>query len=408
MYFRKSPFGGMDVSGIRADFPSISEDGPVYLDSACQSLKPNCVIRKMLEYYTEYPGCGGRSSHSMATRVSMEVDSAREAFARFLNAESPSGVVFTKNCTEALNTVANGFGLGPGDAVLTSDSEHNSNSVPWLVLADRGVKRRHFPTLPDGTFSMDAYLEALTDDVKIVSVCHASNVTGHVFPVKDMAEAAHDKGIPICVDGAQAASHMPVDVRDLDVDFYCVSAHKMMAPSGVGALIGKKEALDGLRPLTYGGGAVGETSMESFTLPPVPDRLEAGLSNYSGIIGAGEAVRYLSEIGMGRIQEHILGLQRKIDDWLDGADGVSVVGPGDAAGRGAIFSFNVDGMLSYDVAMMMDSRGVLIRSGMHCAHPFFASRGIDGCARASFGAYNDSGDVGRLLSVLDWILSGHR
>lgn len=391
----------MNVSGIRKDFPTVGDGKPIYLDSACQTLKPKCVIDKILEYYTEYPACGGRSIHAMATKVSMEVDDSRAEFVDFFNAGGRGNIVFTKNCTESINIVAHGFGLRAGDAVLTSDSEHNSNNVPWMAMSDMGVRRRVFATDDSGDFNLDAFADSIKGDVRLVSVCHASNVTGRVFPIKEITEIAHDAGVSVCVDGAQAASHMGVDLTDLDVDFYCVSAHKMMGPTGVGVLYGKEESLRDLKPLSYGGGAVASIGDGSFELPPAPEKFEAGSGNYSGIIGAAEAVRYLRKIGMDNIEKHTLGLQRKISEALPGLGSVKVVGSVNPEERGAVFSFNVSGMMSHDVAMVMDSKGVMIRSGMHCSHPFFEKTGIDGCARASFQIYNDESDIEKFLSLLE-------
>ena len=391
----------MDVSRIRADFPSLRNSSSVYLDNACQSLKPDQVIRKMVEYYEEYPSCGGRSVHSMATRVSSEVDETREKMARFFGSDDPMSFVFTKNATESLNTVALGLDLKPGDIVLTSDTEHNSNHVQWFRVQDRGVRRRFFRTTERGEFDMEAYKEAVTRDVKAVSVTQTSNVTGVTFPIKEMAEIAHDAGAVISVDGAQAAPHIPVDVIDLDVDFYSASMHKMLAPTGVGMLYGKEEALKALRPLMYGGGTVGLTTYESAKASPAPEKFEAGLLNYSGIIATSAALDYLSDVGMKEVEAHGTYLQRIVQKGIDDIPQVSVVGPEDPASRGGMISFNVRGLDPHDVAVMMDSIGrVLVRSGMHCAHPFFESRGLEGSVRASAYIYNDSGDMERFLATL--------
>lgn len=393
----------MDVSSIRNDFPTIRNGNAVYMDSACQSLKPDCVIEKMLSYYNEFPACGGRSVHAMATRVSMEVDESRGKLARFFGCDEPNEFVFTKNCTEGMNTVARGFGLKKGDAVLTSDVEHNSNHVQWLDMASGiGIKRKYCRTSRMGEFDIEEFKKTIDKSVKLVSMGHTSNVTGCSIPVKDIVEIAHDYGAAVVIDGAQSAPHMPIDLKKLDVDFFCASLHKMLAPTGVGFMYGKEERLKQLKPLMYGGGIVGLTTYDSVKISPAPEKFEAGLENYSGIIGASAALDYLSKIGMKNIAEHETMLQRSIQKVTDSIDCLSIVGPEDPAKRGGVFSFNMKGLNSHDVAMMLDNMdSIMIRSGMHCAHPFFVSRKIDGCARASVYLYNDENDVKRFTTALE-------
>ena len=242
----------MDVVSIRKDFPTVRNGKGVCLDSACQSLKPDCVIQKITEYYNEYPACGGRSVHSMGTRVSMEMDETREKLAAFFGCDDPNEFVFTKNTTEGMNTIARGFGLKKGDVVVTTDVEHNSNHVQWLQLADDiGIKRRYCKTSFEGEFDMENFKKVMDRNVKLVSMGQASNVTGCSIPVKEIVEIAHDYGAAVAIDGAQSAPHMPIDLKDLDVDFFCASLHKMLAPTGVGVMYGKEERLKELKPLMY-------------------------------------------------------------------------------------------------------------------------------------------------------------
>lgn len=392
----------MDTESIRRDFPTIRDGRGIYLDNACQTLRPDCVIDAVTEYYREYPACGGRSVHSMATRVSMAIDESREALASFFGSGDPDCFVFTKNCTEGMNTVARGFGLRRGDVVVTGGAEHNSNHVQWLAMQQEvGIRRRIAGTDPEGRFDMDSFLSCLDGDVKLVSVGHVSNVTGCAVPLKDIVQEAHDRGIPVLADGAQAAPHMKVDLEALDVDFYCASLHKMLAPSGVGMMYGRKEMLERLRPLEYGGGTVGLTTYDSVTMASPPDRFEAGLSNYAGIVGVKPALDYLSRIGMDEVSAHDTRLQRLLQKETEDIPGLSVVGPDDPDERGGVFSFNIKGLTSHDIAMMADSMaGIMIRSGMHCAHPFFVSRNIDGAARASFYVYNDDSEMRRFADCL--------
>ena len=392
----------MDVQSIRGDFPTIRNSNSIYMDSACQSLKPDCVIESVMRYYNEFPACGGRSVHSMATSVSIGVDESREKLAEFFNYDDPNCFVFTKNCTEGMNIIAHGFGLRKGDAVLTTDVEHNSNHVQWIQMAeDLGIRRRYCRTSEEGVFDIEEFKRSISKDVKLVSLGHVSNVTGCSVPLKEVVEIAHDHGIPVLADGAQAAPHMRVDLKDLDVDFYCASLHKMLAPSGVGMMFGKMDLLKKLKPMMGGGGIVGLTTYDSIKVSPPPEKFEAGLSNYSGIIGVKFALEYLQKVGMDEIGKHETMLQTKIQKATEDIRGLSIVGPDDPALRGGVFSFNIDGLNSHDIAMMLDNMGgVMIRSGMHCAHPFFVSRGIDGCARASVYLYNDESDVDRFTQLL--------
>ncbi len=283
----------MDFSKLRNDFPTMRTDKGVYLDSACQTLRPDSVIEAVVEYYEKYPVCGGRSVHHLANEVSVRVDETREALCRFFNGSSPGSFVFTKNTTEAINTVAFGLGLRRGDAVVTTDSEHNSNYVPWLTLRDSaGIEMRMSHSGPDGLFDIESFKEAMDGNVRLVSMCQCSNVTGCTVPIKAVAEIAHDHGAKVLVDGSQAAPHMKVDMEDLDVDFYAMSIHKMLGPTGMGVLYGKEECLEGLRALQYGGGTVGLVTYDSVDFAPVPDRFEAGLQNYAGIFGTKAAVEY--------------------------------------------------------------------------------------------------------------------
>ena len=358
----------MDVDAIRRDFPTVRSGQGIYLDSACQSLRPDSVIRAITDYYENYPACGGRSVHSMATKVSMAMDDARETLASFFGTDDPDCYIFTKNCTEGLNTAAYGLGLGRGDVVVTTDTEHNSNHVPWLFLQENMVK--------------------------VVSVQHASNVTGCSVPVKAVTEIAHDFGATVVIDGAQAAPHMPVDLKRIDADVYCMSIHKMLGPSGMGVMYGKREVLERMRPLALGGGTVGLATYESVNLAPIPDKFEAGLHDYAGIVGTKAALDYLSGVGMEEVMRWDQTLMERILSNLEDVRNLHVVGPRDAPSRGGVFSFNIDGLGAHDIAMMLDSMaGVMIRSGMHCAHPFYVSRGIDGSARASTYIYNTPEEI---------------
>ncbi|MDD1770653.1 MAG: aminotransferase class V-fold PLP-dependent enzyme, partial [Methanomassiliicoccales archaeon] len=254
----------MDADAVRKDFPVLERHPEyVYLDNACQTFRPKQVIAAMDEYYMDYPACGGRSVHRLATQVSIKVDEAREKVARFLGASRPDEIVFTKNCTEAINLVAKGLGLRKGDEVLTADFEHNSNLTPWQQLeSSSGIRRSFVPSSAEGVFSIEEFKRRMTKKVKVVSMVHVNNVTGTSVPAKEVAEIAHDHGAIVMFDGAQSAPHIKVDVSSMDADFYAMSAHKMLGPSGVGALYGKLELLKRLEPLITGGGSVATSTFE--------------------------------------------------------------------------------------------------------------------------------------------------
>ncbi|MCQ2052562.1 MAG: cysteine desulfurase [archaeon] len=397
----------MDVASVRKDFPTIRKGKGIYLDSACQSLKPDSVIEKITEYYSEYPACGGRSVHSMGTCVSAGVDETREKLSSFFGCDDPCEFVFMKNTTEGMNTIARGFGLKKDDIVVTTDVEHNSNHAQWLAMASEvGIRRKYIKSSKYGEFDIDLFKQQMSSRVKLVAVGHTSNVTGYTIPLKEITEIAHDYGAAVAVDGAQSAPHMSINLKKLDVDFFCASLHKMLGPTGVGFMYGKSERLKDLKPLIYGGGSVAITTYDSIKISSAPEKFESGLENYSGIIASAFALDYLLKIGMKNITKHESKLQRRIHEGVKNIENLSIVGSNDPDKRGSVFSFNVEGLNSHDIAMMLDNIGsIMIRSGMHCAHPFFISRGIDGCARASFYLYNNEDDIDKFVETLDKIVT---
>jgi len=394
MYHSDAAVSNMDIGRVRADFPALGNevDGkpPIYLDSACQTLRPRTVLDAMAEYYECYPSCAGRSVHRFATEVSVRCDDVRSRAASFFGCRDSSQVVFMKNATEALNTVVMGLDTEPGSEIVTTDYEHNSLHVPVLRARDRsGLTHRIVPSSETGTFDLEAFHEIMTKKVRLVAMCMTSNVTGYSLPAKEVVDIAHSYGAHVLFDSAQAAPSMRIDMEGLGADFVAVSAHKMLGPSGVGILLAQKDAWECLTPLTVGGHAVTDTSYGSYELLPPPERFETGLQNYSGIIGTGAALEYLESLGLDEIWEHEVRLNKLVTRTLFNVPGISALKPEDPNLRGGIFSFNVAGLSSHDVAVILDnSRGMMLRSGMHCCHPYFRSRGMDGCARASFYVYN--------------------
>ncbi|MDD3233433.1 MAG: cysteine desulfurase [Candidatus Methanomethylophilus sp.] len=392
----------MDMAAYRQDFPTMRAGKGVYLDSACQALRPDSVIAAVNEYYTQCPACGERSVHWMSNMVSVRVDEAREALCRFFDGADPSSFIFTRNTTEGLNTVAFGSGLKKGDAVVTGDAEHNSNYVPWLTLRDSaGLKIRLSRSGPSGIFDLESLKAAMNHDVKLVAIGQCSNVTGCVVPIKDIAEIAHDWGARILVDGAQGAPHLATDLKKWDIDYYAASLHKMCGPSGMGFLYGKPECLRDLRPLLVGGGTVGLVTYDHVDFAPSPDRFEAGLQDYAGIFGTKAALDYLTKVGMDNIAAHDADLMHYLFETTREVKDLVMVGPDEPVRRCGVFSFNIKGMGAHDVAMMLDSiDGIMVRSGMHCAHPFHVARGIEGSVRASVYLYNNHEDIDRFAAAL--------
>jgi len=392
----------MDVSKVREDFPTIQNAHGIYLDSACQSLRPRAVMDSIMEYYSEYPACGGRGAHWMTAQVDRRIDETRESLSRFFNGECCNSFVFTKNCTEGINLIASGLELGSDDVVLTSAFEHNSNHVPWLRASkEHGVKRRTVKGTVDGSFDMDDFKRKMDRNVRLVSIGHVSNVTGQEAPLKEIVEVAHDYGALVLADGSQAAPHIKVDFDRLDVDFYSASIHKMLGPTGMGFLYGKMEHLRKLRPLAVGGGSVGDTNMDSASYAECPERFEYGLQNYSGIIGTKAAIDYLEGVGMENVKKHDNSLMRTLFDEIRDFEGIRIFGSTDPGKRCGIFTFSLDGMPSYDVGTMMDEMSrIMVRTGMLCSHPTFKAWNSNGAVRASTYIYNNEDEIRTFICTL--------
>ena len=389
----------MTVGEWRREFPALRSSpghpAPVYLDSACMSLVPRPVLQAMEEYYADFPGCAGRSLHRFAEEVGRRYEAARTGLARFLGRSDPAGIVFLRNATEAINLVGQGFPWKPGDRVLISDREHNSNLVVWQrLVADRGIGIEVLPLSDEGELDPEELERKLGRNVRLVSLFHTSNLDGSSLPVREIVERAHDRGARVLIDGCQAAPHQRVDLGRLDADYYAVSAHKMLGPTGTGALASTPEALGLLRPLSVGGETVEWSTLESHELRPPPHRFEAGLQNYAGVIGAHAAVDYLSRIGLEAIDAQQRSVNEFISSELEDERRVHVLGPADPDRRPSIYAFTIDGIDPHDVALFLDEGfRVMVRSGMHCVHSFYARRGLSGNARASFYLYTDRHDA---------------
>jgi cysteine desulfurase / selenocysteine lyase len=370
------------------------------------SLVPQSVLAAMETYYREFPGCAGRSVHRFAEEVSRRYEAARAAFGRFLGRRDPRGVVFVRNATEAINLVGQGLSWNSGDRVLISDREHNSNLIVWQRLAEeRGVRLEVLNLGEDGEFDSEEFERHLSRPVRLVSLYHTSNLDGSSLPIREITERAHDRGAAVLIDGCQAAPHERVDLDRWGIDYYAVSGHKMLGPTGTGVLASTPAALGRLRPLLLGGETVEWSTLEGHELRPPPYRFEAGLQNYAGVIGAHAALNYLEKVGLRSIRSRQYDVNRHITAAFEEEPRVRVLGPADPAERSSIFAFTVEGIDPHDAALFLDEgHDVMVRSGMHCVHSYYARRGLSGNVRASFYLYNDRHDADRFVRGLEELL----
>jgi cysteine desulfurase / selenocysteine lyase len=396
----------LEIASLREDFPILATKvygkPLVYLDNAASAQKPRQVVERMLHAtYHEYANVH-RGLHYLANAATDAYEAARESLRAFLNAGSASEIVFTKSATEAINLVAASFGeayIKEGDEIVLSIMEHHANIVPWHFLRERrGAVLKWVDIDDEGNFLIDAFEQALTEKTKIVALTHLSNVLGTVTPVKEIVRIAHARGIPVLIDGSQGAVHLDVDVVDLDVDFYCLTGHKLYGPTGIGALYGKKEWLEKLPPFLGGGEMIDEVTKDRVTYNEPPHRFEAGTPPIVQAIGLGAAVDYMRRIGRERIHAHELGLSNYAHERLSRINSLRVFGH--AKGKGAIISFNMEGAHAHDVATVLDQCGVAVRAGTHCAQPLLARFGVTSTCRASFALYNTFEEVDKLVLAL--------
>lgn len=384
----------MDLEKIRKDFPllqkTINGKPIVYFDNACSSLRPLSVIEAMDEYYRNYPACGGRSMHKLGEIVTSKIDETRKILAKFIGAKRKEEVIFTRNTTEGINLVAHSLGLKRGDVVLTTDKEHNSNLIPWQIISEKeGIIHKIVPSKKDNTFDLEAFEEMMSEKIKLVSMVCTSNLDGVSVPAREIIKIAHRFGAKVMLDAAQTAPHQEIDVSKLDVDFLAFSGHKMLGPSGTGVLYGKYHLLEALEPFLVGGDTVEFSTYENHKLLPPPEKFEAGLQDYAGIIGLGQAVKYLEQIGFENIVKHELELNKFITDQIIKIPKLKIIGPLDPALRGGIISFYIDGVDPHQITLILDeTANILLRSGQHCVHSWFNSRQIKGSARVSLYFYN--------------------
>lgn len=400
----------LNVPEIKRDFPILQRkmrDKPLtYLDSTATSQKPKQVIDAMTDYYSRYNANVHRAIYELGEEATREYEGARERIAQFIGAKDPLEVAFTKSTTESLNVVAYGYALKSGrmkegDEVLGTVLEHHSNHVPWHFVRDlKGIRLKYIDVDDEGHLRMEQYDDLVTKRTKIVTVAHVSNVLGTINDVKEIAKRAHEVGAVCVVDAAQSVPHMPVDVQGLDCDFLAFSGHKMLGPTGIGILYGKKEMLEATEPLLGGGEMISEVHLGSAKWNDVPYKFEGGTPPIAEAIGLGAAVDYLSKLGMPAVRSHEMEVTAYALEKLAKIPGLRVYGPRDVKHRGGVISFTMEKAHPHDIASILDVEGVCIRSGHHCAQPLMERYDLAATARASFYVYNDFEDADRLAAAL--------
>ena len=394
------------ITGIREHFPILNQDinghPLVYLDSAATSQKPRQVIEAVKKYYEWDNANVHRGVHTLGSRATDAYEGAREKLAKFINAKSTKEIIFTRGTTTALNIVASSYGsstVGEGDEIVLTQMEHHSNLIPWQQLAKRtGATLKYIPLQQDGTITLEDAEKTITDKTKIVAIAYVSNVMGVTHPIKELAAIAHRHGAVIVVDGAQSTPHMKVDVQDLDCDFYALSGHKMLAPTGIGALYGKRALLEAMDPVEFGGEMIDDVGLYESTWKELPWKFEGGTPIIAGAVGLGAAIDFLQEIGLDAIHNHEMKLAGYAEQRLSEIEGLSIYGPRNR--KVGVVTFNLGDVHPHDVATVLDAEGIAIRAGHHCCQPLMRWLEVSSTARASFYLYNTEDDVDRLVSAL--------
>jgi cysteine desulfurase/selenocysteine lyase len=397
-----------DLEVIRKDFPILERvlDGGhrlVYLDSANTSQKPQVVIDAMVDHLEHHNANIARAMHQLGAESTEAFEGARDKVAAFLNAPSRDEVIFTKNASEALNLVARTFPLGPGDRVVITEMEHHSNIVPWQLATERtGAELRWFGITDEGELDLSNIDELLVPGTKVVALTWVSNMLGTINPVAEIARRAHEIGAVVVLDASQAAPQLPVDVQAVDADFVVFTGHKVTGPTGIGVLWGRAELLNALPPFLGGGEMIATVTMEKSTWAPIPSKFEAGTPPIVEAVGLGAAIDYISHIGMDAIHAHEQAITAHLLAGLDSVSGITVLGPKDATKRGGAVAFELAGVHPHDIAQILDSRGIAVRAGHHCAKPAHKRFGVQASTRASSYLYTTPAEIDALIDGLEY------
>lgn len=398
----------MDAEKLRQDFPilfqEVNDEPLVYLDNAATTQKPKQVLDKLTAYYEQDNANVHRGVHTLAERATHAYEGAREKVKNFLHANETAEILFTRGTTTSLNWIAQSFGdafVEAGDEIVISYMEHHSNIIPWQQLAKRkGAVLKYIEITPEGFLDMEDARRKITAKTKIVSIAHVSNVLGVINPVAELAALAHENDAVMVVDGAQAVPHMPVDVQAIDADFYAFSGHKMCGPTGIGVLYGKRQWLDQMEPVEFGGEMIDFVHLYDSTWKELPWKFEAGTPNIAGAIGLGAAIDYLEAIGLASIHQHEADLVAYVLPKLQAIEGLTIYGPQDPADHTGVVAFNLEGLHPHDVATALDMEGIAVRAGHHCAQPLLQYLDVPATARASFYLYNTKADADRLVDAI--------
>lgn len=398
----------LNTEKIKQDFPifnqKINDETLVYLDNAATSQIPKFVEEKVRDFNEKERANVHRGVHALGLRATNQYESSRQKVANFIGANNAKEVIFTSGCTDSLNLVAASFGeqnIQAGDEILVSIMEHHSNLLPWQQLAKRKQAKLNFIEInSDGLLDIKNLKSKINSKTKIVALTHVSNVLGTINPIKELTDLAHEKGAIVVVDGAQAVGHFPIDVAELNVDFYAFSGHKMFAPTGIGVLYGKKDLLDKMQPYRLGGEMIANVTREGATWAEVPYKFEAGTPNIAGAIGLGAAIDYLQSLDFDLIQKHEQELTSYALEKLKNVSGLTIYGPQKSNGRIGVISFNLKNIHPHDLATALDLDGIEVRAGHHCAQPLMASLNTESTVRASLSIYNTKDDIDKLVSSL--------
>lgn len=397
----------LDIQKIRADFPILEEkiNGKdlVYFDNAATTQKPLPVLNALANYYGHYNANIHRGIHHLAEKATSAFEASRRTIQKFLNAKYPEEIIFTYGTTDGINLVAQSYGrafLKEGDEIIISTMEHHSNIVPWQMLCEQnGCVLRVIPINDNGELILEEYEKLLSEKTKFVSVVHVSNALGTINPVKYIIEKAHEVGAKVLIDGAQATSHLNIDVQDLDTDFYVFSAHKLYGPTGMGALYGKKEILEAMPPYRGGGEMIKEVTFEKTTYNELPYKFEAGTPNIADVIAVKTAIEYIEELGKENVAAYENELLAYATEQLSKIEGLKIIGQ--AKEKVSVISFVIEGIHPQDIGVILDQQGIAVRTGHHCTQPLMKRFGIPGTSRASFAVYNTKEEIDKLVKGIE-------